>query len=159
MTWAETGSAEDGGPVVQTRQTEFACYNCHGWRESVPERRPLGKPHDVIHLDHGNNALWCLDCHNIKDMDTLLGPDGQGLAFDQSQRQCQRCHGRQVRDWSNGAHGKRVESWQGRRTVLGCPVCHDPHAPAWLPSQPAPPPPVMRAERARTPVRRGGGGS
>ena len=37
---------------------------------------------------------------------------------------------RQVDAWAGGAHGKRLDGWQGRRVVMGCADCHDPHRPA-----------------------------
>ncbi|MEO5375368.1 MAG: cytochrome C [Alphaproteobacteria bacterium] len=122
------------------------CGNCHAWRQPVLERRTLKAPHDKIALAHGGQPFWCLDCHVGSDPSTLRTFGGDAVAaFGEADRLCVQCHGRQVRDWRAGVHGRRVGGWQGERTVLRCAACHDPHRPAWTPTPPSPPPPARRA--------------
>ncbi len=139
---AVSAGAEETGFALSGQVPEFACYNCHAWRDSVAEVRTLGEPHDALSLEHGGGRLWCLDCHNDQDMDTLKG----GLAYGLSHRQCETCHAARVRDWRGGAHGRRVGGWNGQRQILRCTACHDPHRPAWRARKPSPPPPRKRGE-------------
>lgn len=135
------GAGDEAAVRLAGAAPEFACYNCHAWRESVTDPRSLGKPHDALTLTHGAARFWCLECHNPLDMDTLRDGDGAKLAFDQSHRNCAKCHADRVRDWQHGAHGKRTGGWQGPRTLVRCSACHDPHRPAWKPAAASPPPP------------------
>jgi hypothetical protein len=41
-------------------------------------------------------------------------------------------------------HGKRLDGWQGRRVLMACADCHDPHDPAVRSRIPFPPPRVRR---------------
>jgi hypothetical protein len=50
--------------------------------------------------------------------------------MDESYQLCAECHFREVEAWAAGAHGKRLDGWQGRRVVMACADCHDPHGPA-----------------------------
>jgi len=36
----------------------------------------------------------------------------------------------QAEAWAGGGHGKRLDGWEGRRVVMACADCHDPHNPA-----------------------------
>jgi hypothetical protein len=54
---------------------------------------------------------------------------GEAVGLDQAYRLCAQCHFAQVDAWAGGAHGKRLDGWQGRRVVMSCADCHDPHRP------------------------------
>ncbi|MEO5379052.1 MAG: hypothetical protein H7832_14925 [Magnetococcus sp. DMHC-6] len=120
------------------------CPNCHAWRPPQPQRRPLLAPHDKLLLKHGQEALWCLDCHLVQQLDRLQMRSGSSVPFTEAWQFCSECHARQVRDWRFGSHGKRLGSWQGEKIILPCSACHDAHLPAWKPAPPAPPPPQSR---------------
>lgn len=115
------------------------CGNCHAWRAPNPQHRLLAQPHHALRLGHG--PLWCLDCHTQQQPDRLQ-PSGTAtpIPFADAWRLCAWCHGRQARDWRFGAHGKRLDNWQGERTILSCTACHNPHAPTFKPMPAAPPP-------------------
>ncbi len=121
------------------------CGDCHAWAESDPAPRPLKEPHNGLVLKHGlhgKGEFWCFTCHHLDDDGGLRTLEDKKLAFDEAYLLCAQCHSRQARDWYFGAHGKRMENWQGERKILNCTVCHYQHAPAPVPRKPMPPPPV-----------------
>ena len=59
-----------------------------------------------------------------------MTPQGAPVTLTESYRLCAQCHFQQVEAWAGGGHGKRLDGWQGRRVVMGCGDCHDPHQPA-----------------------------
>jgi hypothetical protein len=63
-------------------------------------------------------------------VELLVLENGKRATLDESYRLCADCHFAQVDAWAHGAHGKRLDGWQGRRVVMGCADCHDPHQPA-----------------------------
>ncbi len=142
-----TGFGEDAetAPAILGPMPEFACYNCHAWREAVLAPRALGEPHDSLSLEHGGARFWCLECHNALDMDTLLGrADKDNVGFERAELRCAKCHPGQVREWRFGVHGKRVGGWRGPLTVLRCAACHNPHSPAFTGGKALPAPPKVR---------------
>jgi formate-dependent nitrite reductase cytochrome c552 subunit len=78
----------------------------------------------------------CATCHAADDVEQLALESGERATMDESYRLCAQCHFTQVDAWANGAHGKRLDGWQGRRVVMGCADCHDPHQPALQPRIP-----------------------
>lgn len=118
----------------------FPCSDCHAGMEANFQRRELTDYHTEIVLHHAEGQRWCLDCHNPQDRDTLRLVSGEVIAFSESYRLCGQCHGDKFRDWRNGIHGKRTGFWNGDKQYLLCAHCHDPHAPAFKPLQPMPPP-------------------
>ncbi|MBF0428816.1 MAG: cytochrome c3 family protein, partial [Magnetococcales bacterium] len=112
------------------------CGTCHAWKPTNPQRRELVRPHNTRQIRHGSGDLWCLDCHHSKQPGQLKDRQEETISFSDSWRLCAECHGRVVRNWRFGAHGKRVGSWQGERILLRCPACHDVHVPAWKPTPP-----------------------
>jgi hypothetical protein len=52
------------------------------------------------------------------------------VSMDQVHLLCAQCHYPEVDSWANGAHGKRLVGWRGRRVVMACTDCHSPHQPA-----------------------------
>jgi len=118
----------------------FPCSMCHEDMEVDYERRELEMFHEEIQVNHGPEARWCFDCHNAEDRDHLRLVSGELVGFDESYRLCGQCHGTIFRDWREGIHGQRRGYWNGAKSYLLCAHCHNPHAPAFQPLEPLPPP-------------------
>ncbi len=117
----------------------FPCSDCHD--ESMKtnrKRRALEDDHEELEVVHGD--LWCLQCHAADDRDSLQLSDGSPVAFGESWKLCTQCHGKKLAEWQAGVHGKRTGHWWGPKEYRTCIECHDPHAPAWKPIAPLPPP-------------------
>jgi len=106
-----------------------------------PAPRKLYAPHQAA-LDHGDGRFWCLQCHAPEERNSLTLMTGETLSFDASWQLCGQCHYQPQKDWAFGAHGKRLDNWQGERELYNCTHCHDPHSPAIKPRAPESPPPV-----------------
>ncbi len=95
--------------------------------------RPLKMHQDVVpdpmKLQHGRGGIWCLDCHHPTQRDKLYDNFGGAVSFNQPQKVCGKCHGREYRDWRDGIHGKRIGMWDkgGKKRWWLCTECHDPH--------------------------------
>jgi hypothetical protein len=118
----------------------FPCSDCHAHMKPNLQRRELTDFHTDIILHHAEGQRWCLDCHNPQDRDALRLVSGEVISFSESYRLCGQCHGDKYRDWREGIHGKRTGFWNGDKEYLLCAHCHDPHAPAFTPLKPLPPP-------------------
>jgi len=118
----------------------FPCSNCHADLDVNYERRELEFYHAEVELNHGPKERWCFDCHNPEDRDHLRLVGGRLVGFDESYRLCGQCHGTIFRDWRAGIHGRRRGYWDGAKSYLLCAHCHNPHAPAFRPLKPLPPP-------------------
>jgi hypothetical protein len=125
----------------------YPCDQCHATMEPNPEIRILDTFHDS-EIDHGLGQIWCLSCHALEDYNQLQTLLGHPVDLNDAHLVCGGCHSRKHRDWTFGAHGKRVSNWQGERTLYSCTHCHNPHAPAIEPRAPQPAPPV-RARLSR----------
>jgi hypothetical protein len=117
----------------------FPCSECHVDLDVDPEPREL-MMHEDIQINHGPKERWCLDCHNADDRDHLRLANGTLVGFDESYKLCGQCHGTIYRDWREGIHGRRRGYWNGAKSYLLCAHCHNPHAPAFKPIEPLPPP-------------------
>jgi hypothetical protein len=126
----------------------FPCGDCHEGEPTNPARRELDE-HDQIELAHGD--LWCLDCHDADQRESLRRSDNALIAFEESWRLCTRCHGNKLSDWRAGIHGKRTGNWRGPKEYRTCVVCHDPHTPRFESLEPEPRP--LRAIEIRLPRR------
>lgn len=126
-------------PPPFSQEGIFPCSDCHADMDVDMERRELGF-HDEIQLNHGPRDRWCFDCHNPADRDTLRLVGGRTVGFEKSYELCGQCHGTIYRDWREGIHGRRRGYWDGAKSYLLCPACHNPHAPAFQPLKPLPPP-------------------
>ena len=151
----EAAGASDPEGVFRVRQPlayedYFPCTDCHGEMEVNYERRELEEMHDDIALDHGPKDRWCFDCHNPEDRDSLRLANGTLIGFDESYRLCGQCHGTIFRDWREGIHGRREGYWNGAKSYQLCSNCHNPHAPAFQPIRPLPPPVRPQFLRAAT---------
>ena len=132
--------------TVASRRDHLTYYPCTACHKALPANatpRKLQTPHPAA-LDHGKGRIWCLDCHTLKDRDVLHTLGGQSVDFNESYLVCGQCHANRQKDWYFGAHGKRVENWQGERQIYNCTHCHDPHSPTVKPREPSKPP-VVRA--------------
>ena len=90
----------------------------------------------------------CSTCHSAGDVELLTLKSGERATLDHTYRLCAQCHFTQAKAWAGGGHGKRLDGWQGRRVLMGCADCHDPHKPATEQRVPFRAP---RIERIRTP--------
>ncbi|MCI5122031.1 MAG: hypothetical protein D3908_12730, partial [Candidatus Electrothrix sp. AUS4] len=114
-------------------QMGMQCSGCHQAPPQQREPRQLMMHQDIIadasKLQHGRGAIWCLDCHNADNRDTLIDQQGNEVSFNQSQKVCGSCHGDIYSDWRMGLHGKRTGEWKvgGKKRWWTCTECHNPH--------------------------------
>lgn len=120
----------------------FPCNDCHANFPPNPVRRNLTEWHEDISamFDHDSQNRWCLDCHDLKNRDSLRLASGKLLDFKESYKLCGQCHGEKYRDWKVGVHGKRSGEWNGQKEYLLCVSCHNPHSPKFKELTPEPPP-------------------
>ena len=118
------------------------CIRCHAEMEPDPTIRRLPDAPHIDGISHGRGRVWCLVCHDQEERNYLRTLVGEKLEADRAYLQCGACHAAQQKDWYFGAHGKRVETWDGERVIQNCTSCHDPHEPAIEPRDPKPPPQV-----------------
>lgn len=97
-------------------------------RAPDPRPRILVRMHRNINLKHAE-WMWCLNCHNTVERNTLRLINGDSISFEESYRLCGQCHGNIYNDWKIGIHGRRVGQWSGKKLYLLCAHCHDPHNP------------------------------
>lgn len=114
------------------------CDDCHDDRLANRVVRELEDEHDEHELTHGD--LWCLHCHDTASEGSLHLADGSLIAFEDSWQLCTQCHAEKLPDWRAGVHGKRTGHWRGEKEYRTCVTCHEPHAPAFQPLAPKPPP-------------------
>ena len=110
--------------------TQYPCTACHLGRALVPAQQRATDAHQDIPTAHPAAAGGgCIMCHAAADVELLELESGERVSVDHAYRLCAQCHFAQADEWSAGAHGKRLDGWQGRRVVMGCADCHDPHQP------------------------------
>ncbi len=111
--------------------SQYPCSSCHRGRTVVMANRRIGDAHNNIQPVHpAQTGATCSTCHSADDVASLTLRGGERAPLDESYRLCAQCHYKQAEAWAAGAHGKRLDGWQGRRVVMACPDCHDPHKPA-----------------------------
>lgn len=111
--------------------SNYPCTSCHLGRRVVMAPERIRDAHQNIQPVHPRaTGAVCATCHAEDDVERLRVATGDRPTLDHAYRLCAQCHFQQVTDWATGAHGKRLDGWQGRRVVMGCADCHDPHAPA-----------------------------
>jgi Cytochrome c7 and related cytochrome c len=120
----------------------FPCTDCHKNLIPNPVRRVLVDWHDDISamFNHDSENRWCLDCHDLKNRDSLRLASGKLLDFKESYKLCGQCHGEKYRDWKVGVHGQRTGEWNGKKEYLLCVNCHNPHSPKFRELTPEAPP-------------------
>lgn len=117
-------------------QTSMQCSACHpgadpATQQNNPREIMMHKDivSDALILKHGRGAIWCFDCHNAANRDTLVDRRGDEVSFDESYKLCGSCHGDTYGEWRMGLHGKRTGEWKvgGKKRWWTCTECHDPH--------------------------------
>ncbi len=117
--------------------TQYPCTSCHlGLRVVMADERVRDAHQNIRPMHPRATGAVCATCHAPDDVERLAVKGGDRPTLDHSYRLCAQCHFEQARAWAAGAHGKRLDGWQGRRVVMGCADCHDPHAPALEPRIP-----------------------
>ena len=125
---------------------QYPCTSCHMGRETKLADTRIADAHRNIKADHPQQTGGvCSTCHSADNVELLALKNGERATLDHAYRKCAQCHFQQVTSWANGAHGKRLDGWQGRRVVMGCADCHDPHHPAIEPRIPFAAPRIARA--------------
>ena len=126
---------------------QFPCVSCHlGRRTILTDKRAPGAHQNIKAVHPVQTGGVCSTCHAPDNVELLALKSGERATLDHTYRLCAQCHFLQAEAWAGGAHGKRLDGWQGRRVVMGCADCHDPHKPAIEPRIPFRAP---RIERTR----------
>jgi hypothetical protein len=129
--------------------SQYPCTSCHQGRKVVMANKRISDAHNNIKPVHPDQTgAVCSTCHSSDDVELLALKGGQRATLDDSYRLCAQCHFEQAKAWAGGGHGKRLDGWQGRRVVMACTDCHDPHKPATQPRIPFRAPQI---ERTRSP--------
>jgi hypothetical protein len=109
---------------------QYPCTSCHsGARVTLTGQRIRDAHQNIQPVHPSQTGATCSTCHAAEDVEKLALANGQRATLDEGYRLCGQCHFRQLEDWAGGAHGKRLDGWQGRRVVMACADCHDPHNP------------------------------
>ena len=110
---------------------QYPCASCHLGRGTVLNDKRIGDAHQNIKAVHPvQTGGVCSTCHAAGNVEFLALKGGERVSLEHTYRLCAQCHFQQTAQWAGGAHGKRLDGWQGRRVVMGCADCHDPHKPA-----------------------------
>jgi formate-dependent nitrite reductase cytochrome c552 subunit len=135
----EAGHARQFGSItltiaLRTRAAsinQYPCSSCHQGRKVVMENKRIHDAHQNIQPVHPEQTgAVCSTCHSPDDVASLTLKSGERAPLDESYRLCGQCHFQQALAWAGGGHGKRLDGWEGRRVVMACPDCHDPHSPS-----------------------------
>jgi hypothetical protein len=126
---------------------QYPCSSCHLDRGTVLHDQRKPDAHENLKVGHPVQlGSACSTCHATANVEQLTLKTGEHASLDHAYQLCAQCHFQQVERWAGGAHGKRLDGWQGRRVVMGCSDCHNPHNPAIDPRTPFRAP---RIERTR----------
>ncbi len=116
---------------------QYPCTSCHLGRRIVLADDRVADAHQNIEVSHPRQTGGtCSTCHSADNVELLALKSGERATLDHTYRLCAQCHFSQAEAWAAGAHGKRLDGWQGRRVLLGCADCHDPHHPGLDPRIP-----------------------
>ncbi len=138
------------------KQTNMQCSGCHPGADQATQQndpRQIMMHQDIVsdaaELQHGRGAIWCFDCHNAANRDTLVDRRGNEVSFNESYKVCGSCHGDTYSNWRMGLHGKRTGEWKvrGKKRWWTCTECHNPHTVQehrFQPIKPEPPPALPR---------------
>lgn len=117
-------------PERKSELKSYTCTECHTKPLAQMQSKDIKKAHWDIKINHANeNTMNCITCHNGNDIDNLNSITGHSIDFDKSYQLCSQCHQKQFKDWTGGAHGKRIASWAPPRASMTCVNCHNPHEP------------------------------
>lgn len=110
---------------------QYPCTSCHLGRGTILRDARIKDAHQNIQPVHpAQTGATCATCHAADNVELLTLKTGERATLDHAYRVCAQCHFNQAESWAGGAHGKRLDGWLGRRVVMGCADCHDPHNPA-----------------------------
>jgi len=126
----------------------YSCMECHRDLKVPADRANLEAEHCTIVFRHGTD-MSCQVCHYPDNRDAYVDRECRQIPSTNSVELCAKCHNIEYRDWKANIHGRVNGYWdpaRGPQTRLLCVQCHDPHAPAFQPMQPLPPP-----RKTRTP--------
>ncbi|MGY8827744.1 MAG: hypothetical protein ACKVJG_28180 [Candidatus Latescibacterota bacterium] len=143
-----------GGAAFEVQQRsskigQYPCSSCHTQALDIAPPAEVDRRWTHQNIRSLHPVQWrCATCSNCDDLNTLVLEDGSTVGLDHAYQLCARCHFGQAQDWAGGAHGKRLGGWSGRRIVMNCTDCHDPHAPAFAPRMPLLGPQVPRTGKA-----------
>lgn len=111
--------------------SQYPCTSCHLGRGMILRDERIKDAHQNIKPNHpAQTGATCATCHAPDNVELLSLKNGERATLDHAYRVCAQCHFNQAESWAGGAHGKRLDGWQGRRVVMSCADCHDPHQPA-----------------------------
>jgi hypothetical protein len=117
--------------------SQYPCTSCHAGRKIVMASQRIGHVHENIQPVHPKQTgALCSTCHAEENVELLVLKSGERASVDESYRLCGQCHFAQADAWAAGGHGKRLDGWEGRRIVMACTDCHDPHNPGVQPRIP-----------------------
>lgn len=117
------------------------CSSCHRPGQRVLRPEAAQNAHRNVLPRHPDKAgAQCRTCHAEGNVEQLALMDGSRVPLSHAYALCAQCHYPQAEAWAAGVHGKRLDAWRGRRVVLGCADCHDPHEPGLKPRTPYPGP-------------------
>lgn len=117
---------DDVNIVPRTDHLNFwPCKQCHVKFKNTGDPQNSHN-HTYKHMEEVKN---CLFCHSIENPERLHLRDGTVITFDEGPRLCGQCHGEKYSTWGMGLHGLQNGTWNGSKTRLSCPECHNPHAP------------------------------
>ena len=129
---------------------QWPCTSCHLGRTVAMAAQRIPDAHQNIQPRHPELLRSvCSTCHSPDAVDMLALRNGDRVGLDHSYRICSQCHSSQATAWAGGGHGKRLDGWQGRRVVMGCTDCHDPHRPQTVARVPFRPPTIERVRSQR----------
>ena len=110
---------------------QYPCTSCHLGRKITLAEKRIPDAHQNIKPQHPRQTGGaCKTCHAPDNVELLALQSGERATLDHTYRVCAQCHFAQANAWAGGGHGKRLDGWQGRRVLMGCADCHDPHKPA-----------------------------
>ena len=129
---------------------QYPCTSCHlGRRMPLADDRVADAHENIESMHPVQTGGICSTCHAPDNVELLALKSGERATLDHAYRLCAQCHFSQAESWAGGAHGKRLDGWQGRRVVMGCADCHDPHAPGLEPRIPFRAPQIERTRGRR----------
>jgi hypothetical protein len=129
---------------------QYPCASCHQGRRMILRDERITDAHQNLQPVHpAQTGATCSTCHAAENVELLALKSGERATLDHAYRLCAQCHYKQAESWAGGAHGKRLDGWQGRRVVMGCADCHDPHNPAIEPRVPFRAPQLQRPTSRR----------
>jgi hypothetical protein len=127
---------------------DYPCSSCHRPGQPVIQPERIEDAHrNVLPRHPEESGSRCQTCHAPDDVERLVLASGERIPLGHAYRLCAQCHYAQVDAWAAGIHGKRLDGWRGRRVLMGCADCHDPHQPAVEPRIPYPGPTIPSTGR------------